>query len=115
MRLIFATLTACAVLTGTCAVAGEIVWTPMSGAQITEALTGRNLQYERATQRFYASGRTLYNAGQDSWGYWAVRGAHYCSQWPPQDLWACYDMNISGNRVQFVGSGGDVTTGTFTD
>jgi len=49
-------------------------WQALNGSEITAALTDRDLTYDNATQRFYASGRTLYNAGEDSWGYWAVRG-----------------------------------------
>ena len=54
-------------------------WRPLSGDEIATALTDRDLVYPNAKQRFYASGRTLYNAGQDSWGYWAVRGDQYAA------------------------------------
>ncbi len=45
-------------------------WQALSGADIGEALSEKTLHYDGATQAFYASGRTLYNAGSDSWGYW---------------------------------------------
>lgn len=91
-------------------------WLPLTGAEITEALTGRALVYDNgATQDFRASGRTLYNAGRDSWGYWAVRGDQYCSMWPPSDLWACYDMARSTAGVRFIGQAGEATDGLYTD
>ena len=88
-------------------------WQPMSGAQITAALTDQSLIYEGAAQQFYASGRTLYNAGQDSWGYWAVQDDQYCSQWPPGDQWDCFDMAAADGMVRFIGEDGSITDGTF--
>ncbi|MEM6564247.1 MAG: hypothetical protein AAF665_07370 [Pseudomonadota bacterium] len=96
------------------AVAAE-VWQDLNGAQIAEALTGRTLQYQGAWQDFRASGRTLYNAGQDSWGYWNVRGDQYCSQWPPSDLWACYTMARKGDFLRFIDSSGSVMDGKYAD
>ncbi len=84
---------------------------PLSGAEIAEALTEVTLQYDGAWQTFFASGRTLYNAGRDSWGYWEVRGDAYCSQWPPADGWACYAMARDGAALLFIGDSGDVTRG----
>ncbi|MEL6685473.1 MAG: hypothetical protein AAFN63_06035 [Pseudomonadota bacterium] len=88
-------------------------WQVMDGAEVAAALTDRTLIYENATQRFYASGRTLYNAGQDSWGYWAVRGDQYCSQWPPGDQWDCYDMVSLDGVIRFIGADGSTTDGVF--
>ena len=90
-------------------------WRALTGAEIAEALTDQSLVYANATQRFYASGRTLYDAGQDSWGYWAVRGDQYCSQWPPGDQWDCYDMAVAGDIVRFIGADGSITDGTFLE
>jgi hypothetical protein len=90
-------------------------WEALSGEGITDTLTGRTVQYPKATQDFRASGRTLYNTGRDSWGYWAVRGSQYCSLWPPQDLWACYDMQLQGNKLRFIGAAGDVTEGVLLE
>ena len=61
------------------------------------------------------SGRTLYNAGHDSWGYWGVRDGKYCSTWPPSDLWACYTLESDGEAIRFVGEGGDITTGRYAE
>jgi hypothetical protein len=89
---------------------------PLSGSEIDTALTGRELLYENGAQQdFRASGRTLYNAGRDSWGYWGVREDQYCSMWPPSDIWACYDMARSGNVIRFTGEAGDITVGTYSD
>lgn len=88
-------------------------WVPMTGDQITAALTDQRLDYGDAWQEFRASGRTLYHAGRDSWGYWAARGDQYCSQWPPGDLWACYDMERRGDVVRFVAGDGSTTEGRF--
>lgn len=97
-------------------VAGEEeTWRAMSGPEIEEALTGRTLEYQNAWQDFRASGRTLYHAGRDSWGYWAVRGDQYCSMWPPSDLWACYGLEQNGARLRFVGQAGDITLGKYRD
>ncbi|QUJ77958.1 hypothetical protein KDD17_04655 [Sulfitobacter albidus] len=90
-------------------------WRAMDGAQIVQTLTGATVEYATAWQDFRASGRTLYNAGRDSWGYWAVRGDLYCSQWPPSDLWACYGMQRLDDRLRFIGAEGDVTEGRLRD
>lgn len=90
-------------------------WTPMTGDDIRTALTGRTLQYETAWQDFRASGKTLYNAGRDSWGNWRVEDDRYCSQWPPNDLWACYDMDRSGDRVRFVGPNNHITEAVYKE
>ena len=90
-------------------------WRSMTGEEISEALTGMKLQYELAWQDFRASGRTLYNAGEDSWGYWRVERDRYCSQWPPQGAWDCYVMETDCVDVRFVGSYDDVTIGRFVD
>lgn len=90
-------------------------WQSMSGDQIRPALEGRKLQYASAWQDFRRSGRTLYNAGTDSWGYWRVEADQYCSQWPPQDMWACYGMERLGNRFRFVAERGDITEATYAE
>lgn len=91
-------------------------WVAMSGAQIRDALTGRVLAYPDTTQDFLASGRTLYiHKGRESWGYWRVQGDQYCSQWPPNDLWACYDMERRGAVLRFVGAGADITEARYAE
>ncbi len=90
-------------------------WTKLSGPEIQAALEGHTLQYKNAWQDFRASGRTLYNAGRDSWGYWNVRDDQYCSMWPPSDLWACYDMERYADRLRFVGDNNDITEAIYKD
>ena len=91
-------------------------WGPMIGKEIEQALTGRTLAYPDTTQDFRRSGRTLYiHKGRESWGYWRVQNDQYCSQWPPNDLWACYGMARSGDRVRFVGEGDDITDAVYAD
>lgn len=90
-------------------------WSPLAGEAIRAALTGRVLEYGSAWQDFRTSGKTLYNSGADSWGTWKVQGDRYCSQWPPNGAWACYDVDISadGQSIRFRGSGNDVTVGKY--
>ena len=92
-------------------------WQKMSGAEIAAALTETTLVYEAARQTFYASGRTLYDAGRPSWGYWEARGDQYCSQWPPADGWACYDMerDPQTGALRFIGESGDITEGRVAE
>ena len=94
----------------------EGVWTTMSGEEITVALTDKKLRYKDVSQVFRASGKTLYTqGGRESWGEWRVDDNQYCSQWPPQGLWACYHMDRSGDKVRFIGTGDDITAGTYVE
>lgn len=89
-------------------------WTVLTGNEIAAALEGQKLEYTNgAWQDFRKTGRTLCNAGRDGWGYWNVSGDQYCSMWPPSDLWACYDVHGSGDKIRFVGESKDVTEGIF--
>ena len=89
---------------------------PLNGAEIEAALNDVTLTYEGGeVQTFYASGRTLYDNGRPSWGYWAARGDQYCSQWPPADGWDCYDMDAAGDVLRFIGETGFVTAGTISE
>ena len=87
----------------------------MTGDDMRAALIGRMLSYGNSWQAFRASGRTLYSTGADSWGYWRVQNDAYCSQWPPSDLWACYNMDRQGDTLRFVGESDDVTEATYRD
>ena len=86
-------------------------WRAVSGEEMRVFLSDRTFDYGGAWQRFSASGRTLYNAGRDSWGYWQIRGDKYCSQWPPGGLWDCYVVERKGEAIRFVGSDGSSTEG----
>lgn len=78
----------------------------LDNAGIVATLTDQKLRYSDAWQEFFLSGRTLYNGGRDSWGYWRAEGGQYCSQWPPSDVWACYDVQTDRTVIRFVGAGG---------
>lgn len=86
----------------------EQSWIVMEGAEIKERLTGQTLQYTGASQKFYASGKTLYDAGAPSWGNWRVEADAYCSQWPPGESWDCYkmDRNADGSILRFLDAEG---------
>lgn len=92
-------------------------WQSLTGAEIETALNDKTLIYEASKQVFYTTGRTLYDNGRPSWGYWAVRGDQYCSQWPPADGWACYDMerHADGSHLKFVSETGYGTIGHYDD
>ena len=114
MRRLYLSILLCLIAMGTPVAAAE--WRVLDGAGIAAALTDRVVIYPDARQDFRASGRTRYTfGGRDSWGYWRVEGDRYCSQWPPSDLWACYGVEVAGNRVRFVGQGDDITVGVYDD
>ncbi|MEL6583180.1 MAG: hypothetical protein AAFQ36_05055 [Pseudomonadota bacterium] len=87
---------------------------PLPGPAITAALSERALTYEGgARQVFYASGRTLYDAGAPSWGYWRVEGGFYCSQWPPADGWDCYSVSEIAGGLRFTDTRGNAVDGVY--
>lgn len=100
-------------LAAPCIAAAQAEWRALDGAGISAALTGQVLDYEDAWQDFRASGRTLYNAGSDSWGYWQVQDNRYCSQWPPNALWACFDVDMRGDEIRFTGDFDDISVGVL--
>ena len=98
---------------GACVLAGSIPagmahaqsWQLLDGDAVRAALTDQSFVYPAGeVQEFYASGRTLYVTSRPSWGYWEVRGDQYCSQWPPSDLWACYNVARRGEAIRFIGA-----------
>lgn len=93
--------------------AGTEDWQPLGDAQILSALSGRTLLYDDAVQNFLPSGRTSYDAGRLTWGYWRVQQGQFCSQWPPSDLWACYDVEMKHQSVRFVSADGSSTQGRY--
>lgn len=87
----------------------------LTGDEIQLALNDQSLIYSTAKQKFFASGRTLYESPNESWGYWQVQGNTYCSQWPPRTEWVCYAIaaNKDGTAIQFIGEGADITVGRY--
>jgi len=83
----------------------------LSGAEILEALadhTYRDANAAKKTEQIFQKQGVTYvsqNGGQ-SQGYWEVRGDQYCSQWPPNEAWACYDVVIETPVLTFVSASG---------
>ncbi len=86
----------------------------LTGDEILMALMGKKLDYGKGiSQTFNDSMHTQYFSGRPSAGRWAVREDRYCSVWPPSDIWACYDVEQSGDTIRFVDDAGNTTDGTF--
>jgi hypothetical protein len=85
----------------------------LSGDEIKAALSDETVVGTTDTgkkwkQPFKANGDTLYEligAGPSN-GYWEVRGDQFCSQWPPDAAWVCYDVTGENDRVTFVSDTG---------
>lgn len=87
-------------------------WYPLTGAQITATLERHILRHDDGSeQQFNYGGLTDYRRGWPNEGHWRVTGDRYCSQWPPQTLWRCYDVAASGDgkEVRFTDADGRVT------
>ena len=89
----------------------------LTGVEIEMALSDHTLQGSDENsnvwrQIFQKAGATYYavNGGQ-SQGVWQVRGDQYCSQWPPNESWTCYDLLRDGENFIFVSGSGQRTTG----
>jgi hypothetical protein len=84
--------------------------TKLSGAEMQSILNDKILYGKDAEQIFQKSGVTFYSAGgNQSQGYWKIDGEKYCSQWPPNEAWACYDITQDGNKITFVSKDGNRT------
>jgi hypothetical protein len=76
----------------------------LSDIRLTSTETGREVE-----QVFQASGATFtidIETGQQSQGFWKLRGDQYCSQWPPSEYWECFDVYGNDQGVVFVSSQG---------
>lgn len=83
----------------------------LSGAQISALLDDASVVSESGwRQTFSQSGATDYwdDRGAPSSGRWSVRGDQFCSQWPPSENWACYDMTADPETglVVWIAEGG---------
>ena len=91
----------------------------LTGAEIKTALSDQTLQGTREDgkmwqQIFQKSGVTFYSVGAaQTQGFWEVRGDQYCSQWPPSESWACYDMTRDGELYSFISVTGQSSSGTL--
>ena len=88
-------LTAASALHAMAAIAAE---RPLKGPEIEALIKGNTAvgQSDKGEwkQFFEKSGDTAYSRGgeQPSHGSWEIRGDKFCSQWPPNDRWSCYDV-----------------------
>ncbi len=107
------------VITGICL--GALTITPLfaaerklSGDEINSLLPTIAAIGETTRQTFSARGATTYtDRGRDSYGTWVARGDQYCSQWPPANGWACYDVFVDGASLIWVGDTGNRTITTM--
>lgn len=86
----------------------------LTGAEIKTLLADRIMTGQDGSksweQVFQKGGMTLYKVGNaQSQGFWEVRGDQYCSQWPPSQNWACYDMTRDGEAYFFISTSGERT------
>lgn len=86
----------------------------MNDAAIEQALAGRTVVYDAYTmQTFAASGATQYITERAASGLWDVRSGQYCVVWPPSEDWACFDVQISDQRIRFIATDDSVSEGVF--
>jgi len=95
---------------------------PLMGPAIEHMLSGNTVTgvNDRGAWRqfFNANGETRYVSGNEppSGGSWKVMGDKYCSQWPPSETWACYDISAdqaaNPPTITFVGESGTRFPGT---
>ena len=95
---------------------------PLSGAEIRAALADKTVQGIAAggkpyTQIFQKGGLTIYTVGPQasSNGFWEVRGDQYCSQWPPNESWSCYEVTAEGASITFISASGKRYPGKLAD
>ncbi|MEM7242710.1 MAG: hypothetical protein AAF429_11045 [Pseudomonadota bacterium] len=89
----------------------------LTGDALVTTLTNAQVYYDNAhRQFFYEDGLTEYSSGsQPSLGNWRIQNDQYCSQWPPQKDWDCYEVRRSadGSRIVFIGDHSDEYPGTL--
>jgi hypothetical protein len=89
--------------------------TKLSGAEMQTILNDKILYGKDTEQIFQKFGVTFYSAGgNQSQGNWKIDGEKYCSQWPPNQAWACYDIMQDGNKITFISKDGDRTEMSVT-
>lgn len=89
---------------------------PLTGAEIDALIKGNTVAGHSDKgnwkQYFAASGETAYLSGDApaSYGAWDIRGDKFCSQWPPNDRWTCYDVTgdlaAAPKTITWIGGGG---------
>ncbi|MBG1231637.1 hypothetical protein [Aestuariivirga litoralis] len=84
---------------------------PLHGDQIVKLLSDKTLYAKvdgkAASQLFQKSGATFYSVGDaQNQGAWKIDGDKYCSVWPPNETWVCYDVLQDDKTVTFVSPSG---------
>jgi hypothetical protein len=89
--------------------------TKLTGAEMRSILYDKILYGKDIEQIFQESGVTFFSAGgSQSQGNWKIEGEKYCSQWPPNQAWACYDITQDGNKITFISKDGNRTVMSTT-
>ncbi len=91
-------------------------WTAVTGNDIENLLAGKSVVYEgetKASQTFHRDGTTTYVEGRPSLGNWKHTQGQYCSQWPPSQVWSCYNVFSGGSKLRFTSSSGQEWIGEF--
>ncbi|WP_102110388.1 hypothetical protein [Oceaniglobus roseus] len=82
-------------------------WTPLTGGEIADLLSGHGVVFDGVRQRFDGSGATVLEVSPPRRGKWRVRGDAYCTVIPPLTSWTCYRVeSVHGEMVRFTGPGG---------
>ena len=118
----FLTCTALCFLLTLPAVAAE---RPLKGPEIDVLIKGNTVTGKTATgdwkQFFAANGETSYASRGEtpSYGSWEVRGDKFCSQWPPEEHWSCYDvtgdLEATPKTITWISGGGKTFPGAVQD
>lgn len=69
----------------------------LSGKEIGKLLPTIIALGVQTKQSFNTTGTTTHSKSDIySHGRWRVQGDRYCSQWPPAEMWVCYDVVVDG-------------------
>ena len=80
---------------------------PAVQALLSDRILVANIDGKMIEQIFQKSGLTLYSENRaQSQGFWKVEANAYCSQWPPNETWSCFEVFQDGNNVTFVSKSG---------
>jgi hypothetical protein len=84
---------------------------------VAALLSERSVDYPDAAQDFFGDGTTAYFADRPASGRWEARDGRYCTQWPPEEEWNCFDLAVSGDgaRVRFTDDAGNEVVGVFRE
>ncbi len=88
---------------------------PLKGSEIDALIKGNTVTGENINgiwkQYFDANGQTTYLAPEKppTLGEWNVQGDRFCSKWPPNDNFVCYDvtgdLDAKPETITWIASG----------